>query len=184
MVRKHGRVYSIFFLLGVAAVLTTAGRAGTTVVQEPGTISASQIQPLADGTKNPQSISDAAALRVVFLSIADPTDTPRLRARFGRMQLNEGDMTILFQKLGGLHGLVTAQRARIAAAKQSWKGGSSTFENVAALDRQLDTFAANAYGELLGSLSPEGAVKLQEHVNYVKTRIKILPQPKMAASHH
>ena len=188
----RGKLLYIVTLLVFATLSTTTGRAGPTVMVVPAAIAtqettgSSNVEPLADGTKNPASIPDEVALRVMLLNIADPSDTNRLRAKFGRMKLQESDMVILVQKVGSIHGLVTAQRARIKTASEARQEISSkvTFADVALLDRELVTLAANAYGELLGSLSPEGATKLREHLAYIKTRIKVFPPGKMAASHH
>jgi hypothetical protein len=146
------------------------------------------VEPLADGAKNPELISDEVALRALLMTIATPTNNPTvsqaaaLRAKVGRMKLDEADLTILAQGLGGFHGLATAQRARIAAAREIGQRSPSpsAFANIVAADRQLDTLVADSYRELLQSLSPAGAAKLQEHLAYVKTKIKIVPPPNMS----
>ena len=79
-----------------------------------------------------------------------------------------------------------AQKARIAGAREAVKRNptTTTFAELVATDGQLDRLLADTYSAVLQSLSPEGAVKLQEHVAYIKTKIKILPPPKMTAPHH
>jgi hypothetical protein len=141
------------------------------------------LEPIADGTKDPASIPDEIALRVLFLTNPGPTDTARLKAKFGHMKLNEADMTILLQEHSLLNGLASPQRADVAAAREALQSNPTraAFETLAAADRQLDVAAANTYRQLLGSLSPEGAAKLREHVAYIKTKIKVLPPPNMAA---
>jgi hypothetical protein len=144
------------------------------------------VEPLADGTKDPSSISDEVALRVLFLTNPSLSDTVRLKAKFGHMHLEESDMTILLQGLGSLNALATPQRERIAAAREAEQRNPTAagFENLAAEDRQLDVTAADTYRRLLGSLSPAGAAKLQEHVAYIKTKVKVMPPPNMAVHHH
>jgi hypothetical protein len=193
---SKGKSLCIVILLIFAILSTTTGRARALrptipkVQEQPVATQQNttdhRVQPLADGTTNPASISDEVALRVLFMAVADTSDTTRVRAKFGRMKLQERDMAVLLQKLQGMQGLVTAQRARIKTAKEARQRNplTVTFADVAALDRELDTLAANTYGELMASLSAEGANKLREHLAYTKTRIKVFPAANMAASHH
>jgi hypothetical protein len=154
-------------------------------------ISNPRLQPLADGTKNPAAIPDEVALRILFLTTTVPanataTETRRQQAKLGRMNLNQADMTVLLLRLRAFDALATTQKARIADAREAVKRDptTTTFAKLVAADGQLDTLLADTYSAVLQSLSPEGAVKLQEHVAYIKTKIKILPPPKMTAPHH
>ena len=191
MLSKQGRLFSIVVLLSITTLSTTTGRAGTALTMSPATQDVPRVELLADGTKNPASISDEVALRVLFLttdvsSNATATNTTRLRAKLSRMHLDESDLTVLMQRLSGLRETVAPQRARIVAAREAVKRNptAAAFANVIALDRQLDTMAADTYRELLLSLSPEGAGKLREHVAHVKTTIKIIPPPNMTPTQH
>ena len=150
-----------------------------------------RLEPAIDGSKNPELIPDRAALRSLLLAISvppnpDQEETARLRMRVGRMNLDESDIGVLVQELGRFHGLVTAQRARIDQSRATAK----LVSNPAALrwfmdeDNELNTLAEDAYDNLLRELSAEGSTKLREHLDYVKTKIKIYPPPDMSGHIH
>jgi hypothetical protein len=48
----------------------------------------------------------------------------------------------------------------------------------------MGALAEDAYSGVLRSLSADGAAKLREHLDYVKTRIQIFPLPDMSAGLH
>jgi hypothetical protein len=194
MLGKRGKLLGIVSLLLVFAALSgTTGRARAgspptiapaTVIVAQQAINSAAVEPIADGTKNPSSISDEVALRVLLLT--NPSDTAHLKIKLGRMHLDEADMTILLQELGSLNALATPQRVIITAAREAEQRNPTAvgFENLAAADRKLDVMAADTYRRLLGSLSPSGMAKLQEHVAYIKTKVKVMPPPNMATHHH
>jgi hypothetical protein len=195
MRRKHRRLSTIVMLMSLTTLSTTTGRAASPVMVMPATITTQEdtakVEPLADGTKNPAAVPDAVALRVLFLTTSAPanptaTQTRRLQAKLGRMNLGQPDMTIFEQRLRAFDALATAQKARIADAREAGKRNPTTaaVAGLVAADGQMDTLLANAYSELRQSLSPEGAAKLQEHLAYIKTKIKVLPPPKMTMPHH
>ena len=196
MSTKQKKSLGLVVVLLLAMMAATTGRAKaakppastptpTKAVAIQQNTSAPMVEPLADGTKDPASISDAVALRALFMTTS-PGDIRRIRAKFGRTQLEEADMKLLVQGLDRLQGLAGPQQAQIAVARSAARGNPSraAFDNLAALDRQLDTIAADTYRELLLSLSPAGAAKLREHVAYAKTKIKIMPPPNMTMRHH
>jgi hypothetical protein len=187
---KYRSLLSGIFLLLFAMIPATAIRARTAVqpaqapvlqgLPAPGT---GTLEPIADGTKDPASISDEIALRVLFLTNPGAADPVRLKAKFAHMKLKAADMTILLQQHSVLNALASPQRAGVTAAREALQRNPSraALDNLSAADHQLDLAAANTYRQLLGSLSAEGAAKLREHVAYIKTKIKVLPPPNMAA---
>jgi hypothetical protein len=149
------------------------------------------VEPIADGTKNPALIPEAVALRVLFLtpansSTAGLSDAARLRAKLGRMQLDDSDMAVVTQALAQLQPQATQQLARIADLREEGRrlGTPVSFAALAALDGQLDQTVTDTYRQLLLALSPAGAAKLRDHVAYIKTKIKIIPPPNMTTPHH
>lgn len=144
------------------------------------------VQPLVDGSENPELISDSLALRTFFLSTAMPVDANPLDlaqrdAKLGRLELLPSDRQVLVQALGGFHERLTAQRAQVEAARAAARQSPSlvTWNVMVDADNQISRIVEQAYYEMISSMSHNGTSKVREHLDYIKTRIKLIPDPAM-----
>lgn len=145
-----------------------------------------KVEPIADGSKDPNSISDDVALRVLFTSLAlpanpSPQESARLRTKIHRMNLSDDDTQLLIKEITDLSSRARNQNTQIAVARQvAYNQPSAATQNaVLEADQQLQVIIQDSYNRLLQVFSSEGASKLQAHLAYIKTKIKIIPPPKM-----
>ena len=147
-------------------------------------------KPLIDGSTDPASVSDNIAIHVLMQSLRMPQNPDsqareQLRARIDRVGLSDADMLILETEVGKLDTKAREQQASIDALRPASQNASS-----AAITRfieeqnSLSSLLVDHYEQLLASLSPGGRAKLQEHLIYVKSRIKVYPSPNMTATTH
>lgn len=142
------------------------------------------VAPLVDGSEQPELIPDDVAIRAFMQTIRVPLDPDtaalkRLNAQVDRIDLSHADMQILVHELGILDARAQEQEARVEAALPSPAADRSAIAHYRGEQAKLRLLMEEHYQQLLGSLSPGGAVKLQEHLWYVKSRIKIYPRPNM-----
>ena len=148
-------------------------------------------EPLFDGAVRPGDIPDSVAIRALMQTLRVPANADagarsQLRVRAGRVGLGEADFEILVRELGVLDTQAKEQEARIEGIRTSLAGAASgtTARFLESQFREeqdeLGALVADSYEQLLRSLSPEGAAKLQAHLSHVKSRIKIYPTPSMA----
>jgi hypothetical protein len=123
-----------------------APAAGPQIILRAGGI----VQPLATGAESPESIPDEVALRALFLHIVVPPNpdagqTARLRIKAGHIMLDEEDFKVLTDELGRFHGLLSAQNARIAAARDAARLSPTqlTFATLTQADRELSAVIQN-----------------------------------------
>ena len=88
--------------------------------------------------------------------------------------------------LGRYHRLQTAQESRIEAQRRTAEASQTraAYEWFIEEDKKVNALAVDAYHDLLRTLSPAGAVKLREHLDYIKTKMKIYPPPDMSGQVH
>lgn len=174
----------------VALCFVTAMGYGFTQQSEKETISG--VQPIVNGSVHPELVPDEAALRVLFIAVAEPETAPpedlqRLRNKVSRMRLSEPDMQVFIRLMAAFHKGRTLHEANIQAIPaQSATGLNSSVEAGAKMigeQNAITALALDTFNSLLVQLSPDGAAKLRDHLNYVKTRIRIIPPPQMAHNH-
>lgn len=148
-------------------------------------------EPLVDGSAEPEKIPDSLAIRALMQTLqlsADPDNDAltQLRIRTGRMELAESDFNILVAELGVLDRQAKAAQARIETIRQSAAANDRGPVPRALRDQYVEeqngltSLMEAQFQRLLDSLSPEGAAKLQTHLEHVKSRIRIYPTPVMS----
>lgn len=144
------------------------------------------IAPVVDGSIAPQRISDRAAIKALFASLVvsqQPTaaERTRLRARLLSIQLNETDLQrAINESLEFSKRWIPAEQAAIqlnTSLKQT--PNVATRQAMVARHMEMQTMAEDTYATLLRTLSPDGAGKLERHLQKIKTQMKIIPAPKM-----
>ena len=151
--------------------------------------SKSIVKLIADGSKEPQMIPDEAALRVLFLSIAIPTDpTQRQLANYDnkirRMSLNSADRNVFISAMKSFHAQKQVHQASLALSSQQMKFAvpattGPILNKIVATNGLIDKLAVDTYNSLSLTLSPEGWDKLKAHLAYAKTKMKLIPPPPM-----
>lgn len=144
------------------------------------------VAQLVDGSKTPELIPDEAAIQMFILSLAAPDNgTPaqdaRIRAAVMRSDLREGDIQIVKGKISEVH---AQMRTLVTGIEDIHRRMGTNPPTAARQDlvnqhTQIRTLALATYNGMLASLSGEGAGKLRQHIQYVKTRIKLIPPPPM-----
>jgi hypothetical protein len=153
-----------------------------------GHVAGQTFEPLLDGSTQPDAIPDHVAIRALMQTLRIPRNpdaesVKQLRTRVGRADFSDADMTIVVRALTAFDTPAKDQQALIEAVRPS-----SAEATTAAIDRyveeqkRFDLLILAHYEQLLASLSPEGAAKLQEHLQHVKSRIKVYPTPNMSAT--
>jgi hypothetical protein len=144
------------------------------------------VAPVIDGAKTPERIPDDVALRTLLETIAlpaapSPKEQVRVDRKLAHMGFNTEDLQVLREELRLYHVLSTEQKGRVARIRQMAGGSlSPTLWNALVQEDQgLSRLAVGTYDRLRSSLSPTGALRLQEHVAQIKKNIKITPPPKM-----
>ncbi len=136
-----------------------------------------------DGSKTPELISDETALRAFFITLAEPKSADdaaigRLRAKVAQIGLTPEDASMVIAAAQDFHGPATECLRRMRDAN-SRPGGPDRAAYMQAYNDVGQAIRA-AYNGLLLRLSPEGREKLASHLQYVKTRIRIIPPPDMS----
>jgi hypothetical protein len=100
------------------------------------------------------------------------------------MNLDEPDIESLTQVLGRFYQRLTVQKAVIEARRQQARSlpTRASLSWYAEEQAKITTISLGAYADALRSLSPAGAAKLREHVEYMKTHMKIYPAPDMSST--
>lgn len=140
--------------------------------------------PLVDGSEQPELVPDDVAIRVFMQTIRVPLDPgpaalKRLNGQVRRVDLSQADMQILVRELGIFDARSQEQEVRVDTAQPPLGADRSTIARYWEEQATLRSLAVEHYQQLLGSLSQEGAEKLQQHLWHVKSRIKIYPEPDM-----
>jgi hypothetical protein len=141
-----------------------------------------------DGSRQPALIPDNVAIHALMQTLRVPenpstTDLDRLRARIGRVGLGEADFAILVRELGVLDSHAMDQQTRIEALRPSaTNSGTPDIARYMAEQVKLGSLMEDHYRRILAALSREGSMRLEAHLDHVKSRIKIFPTPVMSAS--
>lgn len=145
------------------------------------------VAPVIDGAETPGLIPDDVALRIVFGTNALPAspsakELARVNSKLARLGLDTQDLRVLTEELRVYHSVSAEQKERVANIRRSSGGTFSptTWSALVQEDQALSRLAVTTYDRLVTSLSPAGALRLQEHVAKIKREIKISPPPKMS----
>jgi hypothetical protein len=153
-----------------------------------------QVQPtitirgtvLADGSRHPELIADATANKAFFMSVSEPTnakpaESDRMRAKISPLGLTTRDEAILVAGLTTFHDAwqPLRQRTSLVAAGISSKADTVGIGNYHATQGQIDDLCSNTFLRLKSQLSRDGVAKLDAHLARIKTRVKIVPKPRM-----
>lgn len=144
------------------------------------------LEPLLDGSVEPQLIPDDVAIRALLSTLRVPPDPDaatleQLHTRISKANLSNADIEILARELGRLDTQAKSQEARIEAFRPTPTAGRVAVDRYLEQREILNALFVESYQQLLASLSPEGAAKLQAHLLHVKSRIKVFPTPDMSA---
>jgi len=146
----------------------------------------STVTPLVDGSKNPALISDQTAIKIFVLSISEPPDATteqlsRLKAKLLRVGLSDRDTATLIAHVTASHGQLVEYQAQgaVLAKRLQMVPDETTKRELVGVQMQIERLAASTYSSILAGVSPDGAAKLGNHISYIKTKIKIIPPPKM-----
>jgi hypothetical protein len=139
---------------------------------------------LIDGAKTPDLISDQTAVKIFFLSITEPADaTPeqfaRLNVKISRIGLDPTDRDILIAAVQQFHQRFTALKIRSDNLARQIAAGTASRQQFVDVQKQIELGALGAHQSLLARVSPDGATRLKNHLAYLKTKIKVIPPPKM-----
>jgi hypothetical protein len=145
------------------------------------------VEPLVDGSVNPELVPDDTAIRTLMRTLRIPLnpDAAALKevsARIARANLSDADIEVVVRELGIFDMQAKEQETRIEAVRPSERADRAAIARYVEEQEKLRSIMADQYQQILTSLSPEGAVKLQDHLSHVKSRIKIYPVPELPAS--
>jgi hypothetical protein len=145
------------------------------------------VSPVIDGAKTPELIPDDVALRTLLGTIALPAapslkEQARVNSKLQLLGLDAQDQQVLTQELRLYYTASAERKQRMASIRQSVgiNYGPTTWTALVQEDQALSRLAVDTYSMLLTALSPAGALRLQEHVAQIKTKIKITPPPNMS----
>ncbi len=145
------------------------------------------VQPLLDGAEDVNLIPDEVAIRALMQTLRVPSDASQgqLRARIGRAGLSPGDLAILARELGAFDVWVDEQQERIAALRPDVENpGDAAISRYVSAQEDFSALMVDRYQWLLAALSPDGARRMQDHLQHVKSRIRIYPSPDMTPGQH
>ncbi|MFN0100995.1 MAG: hypothetical protein ACKV2U_02775 [Bryobacteraceae bacterium] len=142
---------------------------------------------LLDGASNPTLIPDSTAVRIFFLTLIEKPDgsaitREKLLPKLSRLNLDLSDYESLETSLHGLQRSLGEYHARLAsiAARRAVIGASVLQGEYLSADRLLTDTVLKSYKELEMRFSAEGQKKLRYHIQYVKTKLKIVGPPDMS----
>jgi hypothetical protein len=148
------------------------------------------VQPLLDGAEDVNLIPDEVAIRVLMQTLRVPSnahdaDLRQLRVRIGRAGLSAADLDILALELGAFDAWVGDQQARIEALRPDSENHShAAISRYVSAQEDFGALIVDSYHRLRASLSPDGAMRMQDHLQHVKSRIRIHQSPDMTAGRH
>jgi hypothetical protein len=144
------------------------------------------IAPIIDGAKNPERIPDQTAIKVFLIAVAEPPNATseqlkRLRAKIQLAKLNDADIAVFIAEVAAFHSQWQAyqsQADKIGHLNRS-NPNPSLRRGLTNIHVQISNLANATFQSILKHVSPEGAQNLLAHLAYVKTKIKVIPPPKM-----
>lgn len=140
---------------------------------------------LVDGSERPELVPDSLAIRLLMQTLRissnpDELALKQLRTRIRRAGLDEADFQVLASELGRFDTEARLQEATVESLRPSSGADNIAVARYTEAGTLLGLLFERHYHQLVASLSLEGAVKLQNHLLHVKSRIKIYPTPDMA----
>jgi hypothetical protein len=138
---------------------------------------------LIDGSVNPHAISDATAALILLPMIApsptgDAGHEKRRLAILAEAGYSSDDRIVLQKALAPLHHKIDEKRRQARTAHERWNNDPhAASQNALRLRRALaaiETPAVTSFARLERELSPDGAVKLRQHLSRIKSTTRIL----------
>jgi len=128
-----------------------------------------------DGSKTPELISDFKAYEVFFRSIAVPGNSSEFKKweakdKFRRAELSDEDTASVIEILAEFH----AYQMHLQTKHEQLRKDGATDAEFAKLQSQADSSILSSQSTLQSRLSPEGSVKLHQHIMGLKRKIKLL----------
>jgi hypothetical protein len=170
-------------LIEVTETRTTDFGVSKTIIR----LSPMLVAPVIDGAKTPGRIPDEVAFRTLLGTIALPAapsakEQARVNSKLQLLGLDAHDQQVLTQELRLYYTASAERKQRMDSIRQSVgiNYGQTTWTALVQEDQALSRLAVDTYSRLLTALSPAGALRLQEHVAQIKTKIKITPPPNMS----
>ena len=141
-----------------------------------------------DGAINPELIPTKLAYRLVFLAVAEPanaTDTERARAKakIGATGMSAKDQEVFLGLLMKFHeGLDALKKDREELLDRTPRPGPGSVEaeKLAEMRKQEDVLLTRTVGDLLATLTPEGASRFEAFVEKAKRHIKVVTDDRMS----
>ena len=179
---QKSRVFLLCAIAGAAQILP----GNQALAQEHIHPDRGPFEPVVDGSARLQDVPDSVAIRVLMQSLrASLNEDPGLRQLYSRVQraeLSNADVQILIRGLGEFDSRARNQEARLQAVRPASEVASQAeVARFRAEGVAYDNLIADQYRQMIQSMSLEGAAKMREHLDHVKSRIKIYPSPDMSA---
>jgi murein DD-endopeptidase MepM/ murein hydrolase activator NlpD len=142
-----------------------------------------------DGAKNPERIPDATAYKALFLAVAEAPDATEdkknlMKEKISAAQLNPDDCAILLGLLEAFEGqrrALNEERDRISSQVFLPPPDSPLGKQQAELYAEQEKLVVDTVALLNARLSQEGAQRLYNYVQTIKSRIKLFPLPDMSS---
>ena len=172
----RGRLLAILGISGLALIAgpahaeqdpssqPTTGALRSTEAVRPGRV-------VIDGARNPELIKDESVIPQLLQmwaipANADAAEERRFEAMTSRMQLGPNDLRVLRTELAEAFPVLNGARTQIRATTDASQARS--------LMTQAQAAALETYGRLLEFMSADGRAKLRGHIEYIKTRTKVV----------
>jgi hypothetical protein len=160
---------------------------GFTALAHPGpAVSATEQQPLIDGSLHPELIPDRVAMTAYLISLAQSPSLPYLNVKLAHLALNASDRETMLSHIAAFRGRLEANRAQADGLAPQLSAGrnAGAKQSYIALRRELDNMAAQTFAALKNELSPAAAQAVGRELLLVKHGIRIYPGPDMSHPAH
>ena len=129
-----------------------------------------------DGSKDPGQITDSKAWEVFIMSTAlldNASDYAHFqsRSKFARAHLDQDDVVVV---MTALHHFAASRASLEAAADRAVQKGAT--ESTPNFYTEYQDLITRAEDEMRSGLSPEGLVRIERHIQHLKTRLKFIRQ--------
>lgn len=133
-----------------------------------------------DGAMNPELISDFKAYEVFFHSVAvseieSEVKKAEAKSKFRRAKLDDKDTVALMKILGEFY----SDRSNLNVRLNQLRSGGASEDEFVKLDKEANELINSTQAKLSKRLGKEGTDKIHAHVMGLKTKIKLLPPPKV-----
>lgn len=159
-------------------------------IQSSNTQHSGSVQPLVDGKTNPQAVPEQVVMRTFLLTaaiapLAGTEDRLRQVAMLQRLDLTEDDLATIRSELATFHANVAVPMAQLAVVRANINRNdiSVTKQSILEADRQISVVTRDSFDRLFSLLSPHGVAELRDHLEHMRTRIQIIPDPNMTPQH-